>query len=507
MKTTTNSISQKNIGNSEAIIIGVFNSGTTKKPILQMPKSIELVEKALEINLNNNQFKTFSASFLEHLIIRPLKPQNPKAIVLLGLGKSSELKQDKLRRLGCTCFEIGKKLKVNNIATLFELKNLSQTNNHMQMLAECITLGNYAFDKYKSKKRPNYLQSIDILLTKPTLTDMEGIDTGQIIAKNINIARDLINETAENLTPEIFAKQAKNTAKDFCLSVDVFDHKKLKELGLNLMLAVGRGSPKHALARLIRLQYKPKKSKVKSHICLVGKGVTFDSGGLDLKPSSSMFTMKSDMSGAAAVFGTMLNIAQLKPNIQVTGYLTCAENCIGSRSYHPGDVIVSRKGLSVEIGNTDAEGRLMLADTLAFAESEEKPDLLINIATLTGACKIALGPSTAGVFSSNKFLASQICETAKDAGESFWHMPLTEALCDQLKSDIADIKNCGERFGGAITAGLFLQKFVEQKEKWCHIDIAGAAFSSKKDSYKPKGGIGFGVRTLTDFILANPKIN
>ena len=506
MKIIVDNISIDNIKKSEAIIVGIFYNIIKKKYNLEIPNSVKLIEEILGINLGSDYLDLFPKNFLNYIIIHPFKLQNPKSIILLNLGNSYKLKEDKIREIGCVCLEIGKTLKYKSISILFKFKNLYKIKNYMQMLSEGIFLGNYTFDKYKSKKNIEKLKVLNILIKNPKIEDVKLINKGQLIAKNINIARDLINEPAENLTPKKFSQLSIISAKNLPLIVDVFNYKDLKKNNFNLILAVDRASSKNKEACIIRFKYIPENFLKKKHICLVGKGVTFDSGGLDLKPPSSMISMKSDMSGAAAVFSTMLNIAQLKPDVKVTGYLVCVENCIGSNSYHPGDIIISKKGLSVEIENTDAEGRLLLADTLTFAQSEEQIDVLIDIATLTGACKVALGPNTAGIFSNNKKLISHICKISKSSGESFWHMPLNDDLFYQLKSDVADIKNCGTHFGGAITAGLFLQKFIDNKNIWCHIDIAGAAFSDKKKSYKPKGGIGFGIRTLTDFILKNPNI-
>jgi leucyl aminopeptidase len=375
------------------------------------------------------------------------------------------------------------------------------------MFSEGIFLRNYSFNKYQSNKTKNQSLSINILLEKINSETLNEINKAKLISNNINIARDLVNETAEFLTPKKIAKFTKNISKTLPLIIDVLKNKELKQHNLNLILAVDRGSNKHSSARLIKIKYRSKHATNKQHICLIGKGVTFDSGGLNIKTTQNMYTMKSDMAGIATALGTILNIAQLKSNINVTAYLVCVENSIGPSSYHPGDIITSKSGLNVEISNTDAEGRLILADALTFAENEEQPDILIDIATLTGACVIALGNNTAGIFSNNKSLISDICKISKSTGESFWHMPLSNSLNDQLKSDIADIKNCGEPWGGAISASLFLQKFVKNKNNWCHIDIAGPAYSNKKYYYKPKGGTGFGIRTLTDFILHISNLN
>jgi leucyl aminopeptidase len=251
--------------------------------------------------------------------------------------------------------------------------------------------------------------------------------------------------------------------------------------------------------RVVRMTYRPK-GKATKHIGLVGKGLTFDSGGLDIKPADGMLDMKIDMSGAAAVLGAMIAIGQLKPNVAVTAYLGCVENGIGGNAYHPGDILKSRKGLTVEINNTDAEGRLVLSDCIDLCLTKDKPDVLIDLATLTGACMIALGPNTAGLYSSDDALAEDIKNVGRRNGEDFWRMPLNDELFSQLKSPIADMKNTGLRYGGSITAALFLKQFVDGRATWAHIDMAGPAFTEKDSDYTPRGGVGFGVRTLVGVI-------
>jgi leucyl aminopeptidase len=293
---------------------------------------------------------------------------------------------------------------------------------------------------------------------------------------------------------------AEQTAKNCGLKIAILDEKQLKKERMNLMLAVGSAASVCAPARLIKLSYEPKKAS-KRTIALIGKGVTFDSGGLDLKPADGMLEMKVDMSGAAAVLATMRALSKLKPSINVVGYMACVENGVGPHAYHPGDIIVSRHGLTVEINNTDAEGRLILADAINYSQEHDKPDTIIDIATLTGACMVALGTKTAGIFSNNDILSQEIITSGKNTGESFWRLPLLAELKDVLKSPIADIKNCGDRYGGSITAALFLQEFVDSKIKWAHLDIAGPATNNKAHAYNPGGGVGFAVRTLVDYVM------
>ena len=302
------------------------------------------------------------------------------------------------------------------------------------------------------------------------------------------------------LNPGKFAEIAEQTAKNCGLSISILDEKALKKERMNLMLAVASAASSASPPKLIRLAYKPKKAS-KRTIVIIGKGVTFDSGGLDIKTADGMLDMKVDMSGAAAVLGIMRALSQLAPAVNIIGYMGCVENGVGPHAYHPGDIIISRKGLSVEINNTDAEGRLVLADIFSYAQEHDKPDTIIDLATLTGACVIALGPKTAGIFSNDDALSEAIYLHGKNAGESFWRLPILEELKDGLRSPIADMKNCGERQGGSITAAIFLKEFIDDNIKWAHLDIAGPATTNKAHAYNSLGGVGFGVRTIVDYVM------
>jgi leucyl aminopeptidase len=326
------------------------------------------------------------------------------------------------------------------------------------------------------------------------LTD--AIKRGRIVAESVAIGRDLVNEPPSDLYPQTFAAFAKKTATKVGLKIKILKPEQLKKMGMNLLLGVGQGST--LTPRLVHLSYTPAKATKKKPIVLVGKGITFDSGGLSLKPGASMVDMKMDMGGAGAVLGAMNAVAQLKPNVPVHGILALAENMPSGCAIRPGDVIKGASGRTVEINNTDAEGRLVLADALHYAVGL-KPAKIIDLATLTGAVMVALGPHTVGCFSNDDTLANEILGSAEATGESFWRLPLNELLKDQLKSDIADTKNTGERWGGSITAALFLQEFVGGTT-WAHLDIAGPAMSGANSGYLTKGGSGVAIATLVDHI-------
>jgi leucyl aminopeptidase len=321
----------------------------------------------------------------------------------------------------------------------------------------------------------------------------EAARRGQALADAMALVRDLVNTSPSQLYPETFAAEAARVADTAGLTIETLDHEALADGGYGGITGVGQGSVHPP--RLVRLAYRhPDASKT---VVFAGKGITFDSGGLSLKPPKAMEAMKSDMGGAAAVLGALQAIATLKPAVNVVGYLPMAENMPGGRAQRPSDVITIFGGKTVEVLNTDAEGRLVLADALARAAGDS-PDLVIDVATLTGAQLIALGPRIAGVMASTEELAAEVAESARRAGEQAWPMPLPEDLRKGLDSTVADIANvAGERFGGMLVAGLFLKEFVPDDVRWAHVDIAGPAFhEGDAYGYTPKGGTGAAVRML-----------
>jgi len=298
------------------------------------------------------------------------------------------------------------------------------------------------------------------------------------------------------LTPEALAEAARRVAKEGKLKITVLDEKGIRKAGMNLLMAVGQGSVH--LPRFIHMSYVPKRPKAK--IVFVGKGLTFDSGGLCIKPAAGMGDMKSDMGGAAAVLGALAAVAALRPNVEVHGIIASAENMPDANAYRPADVFTSLDGKTVEIINTDAEGRLVLADALAYARGLE-PELLVDAATLTGACLVALGKSCSAFYTADERLAKRFEGAASAAGEQFWRLPLLEDLREQLDSDIADLKHTGDRYGGSITAALFLREFVG-KVPWIHCDIAGPALADRAKGLHPKGGTGHAVLTFVALVEA-----
>ncbi len=375
----------------------------------------------------------------------------------------------------------------------------------MRAIVEGFELGSYEFDKYKSKKSNCNLKTVKLSTQsyndkKIPLQDLqEAIDTALALASSTNLAKDVVNTPPQDFTPLSMEKEAKKLEKLKNVSCKSYDEKFLKKEGMGAFLAVNRAS---ALPpRLIHLLYKPKNPK--KRIIFVGKGLTYDSGGLSLKPSTAMVTMKADKSGAAAVLGIIKGASELNLPFEIHGIIGATENMIGGDAYKPDDVLIARNKKSIEVQNTDAEGRLVLCDCLDYAQ-DFKPDLLIDMATLTGACVVALGEFTNGILGVNEDLQYDFYKKTKNSGELSTPLYSNRYLDKTLKSEIADICNISNtRYGGAITAGVFLSNFVrdEYKDKWLHLDIAGPAFVQKPWGYNQFGASGAGVRMCLNYLL------
>jgi len=420
------------------------------------------------------------------------------ALLFVGRGEKEDNKFEEVnfyRRLGSSIFDAAKRVKASKASLSSYNLSLAVPENHAA-LVEGLGLGSYVYDRYKSKKEDTYSGIRELVVFSARPLSLPRLKQAQVLAEATNLARDLINMPGSDCNPVFFVRKSREIARRSGLQIQVFDQARLRRLGCNSLLAVNRGSSKPAY--LIKLVYKPRRN-AKQRLGLLGKGITFDSGGLCLKPGKSMEDMKGDMSGAAAVLAAMQAVAALKPQLEVRGYIPLTENMIAAASTKPGDVVKALSGKTIEILNTDAEGRLILADALTMAQ-RDKCDCLIDLATLTGSCMVALGTDYAGLFASDDKLAEALVSAGVVEGERLWRMPLAKEYKEQLKSTIADIKNIGGNYGGAITAALFLQEFVE-KVPWAHLDIAGPAFSDSDKGFIKKGGVGFGVRTVVRYVL------
>ena len=364
-------------------------------------------------------------------------------------------------------------------------------------VAEGAVLGAYRFTKYLTgdRKPKRALERVDVLTTtKPTAAQNRELELGKAIAEAVCVTRDVVNEPPNVIYPESLAQRAREVAKKGNLKLKILDPKGLAAAGHNLHVAVGQGSVRGPY--LAHLSYVPKKPG--KRVVFVGKGVTFDTGGICIKPMQGMADMKTDMAGAGAVLGLMAAVAVLQPDVEVHGIIGAAENMPDGNAYRPADVLTSLSGKTVEIINTDAEGRLILADALTYA-TRLKPDAIVDAATLTGATLVSLGQPYSAFFSTDDVLAQAMERAARRAGESFWRMPLIEELASQLKSDVADLKHVGDRYGGAISAALFLREFVDQVP-WIHCDIPGAVYGDRPAGVYPKGATGHAVLTFLELV-------
>jgi len=431
-----------------------------------------------------------------------------KRIIFSGLGKKETFDLDVLRRASASAYAIAKATKSKSICVLpFVLPNFQKAEkDYIRAIVESIILTSYEFNNYKTEKEEKDvpLERVDFITDgKATREITESIRYGEIVSNATNFARNLINEPPSFMTPQKMAEIAKAVCKKNKISIEIFDEKEMAKRNMGGILGVASGSPHPP--RLVHMKYtSPAATKT---IAIVGKGLTFDSGGLGLKPAPSMLTMKDDMSGAAMVIGIFTVINELKPKINVHGIFSATENIIGGNAYKPGDILRTINGKTIEVVHTDAEGRITLADTLGFA-SNLKPEEIIDVATLTGACVVALGTDISGILGNDQNLIDKIIEKGKETGEKIWQLPLEKRYAKFLKSDVADVKNVtgvagGGPGAGTITGALFLEKFVSPKLKWVHIDIAGTAFTEKGSGYNPTGGTGVMVRTLLQYLIEN----
>jgi len=413
-------------------------------------------------------------------------------IVVLGLGDRAQAKDPQVRKFTARAARAALGDRAKSLAIVLP----EGIEKYLRAAGEGVELGAYRFTKYLTgDRRPKEtLETVTLVTTsKKALADAKKeVALGQKIAQGVNLTRDLSNEPPNVLSPIALAAEAEKMAKANGLQIEVFDHKEIQRRGMALIDAVGRGSANEP--RFIHISYVPNK-KAKKKLVFVGKGITFDTGGISIKPAQGMGEMKHDMSGAANMVGLMAAVAAVKPNVEVHALLACAENMPDGNAYRPGDVWPSLDGKSVEIINTDAEGRLVLADALAYGAKLE-PDLMIDNATLTGACIVALGDTYSGWYGNTDHAVREFNDALKASGEQMWRLPLIEELREQLKSDVADLKHTGDRKGGSITAALFLREFIGKTKNWVHADIAGPANSDRVMGWNPRGATGHGVLTF-----------
>jgi len=440
--------------------------------------------------------KDFKGKYKEIAVYYPQSIENINRIMFVGFGDLANLTPFSMRELGYLIAGYQKKLSIKRIHIV--LCNLHVCDDYViRALTEGILYSNYRFDTYKSKKeekewKGKYIFTCNKTGYTPrfrkvlldTLFTMEGVQT----------TRNLANQPSNHLTPRQLADFVKAHFRNFAnLETEIWDKKTIEANNFNAMLAVAKGSAEEP--RFIQIRYKPDKKSSKK-LALIGKGVTFDSGGISIKPAANMDEMKFDMSGAATVIGSLQAAAHLKPDIEITGFIPVVENMPGGHATKPGDIITAYNGTTIEILNTDAEGRLILADALAYAAERFKPGLMIDFATLTGSIVVSLGNRMAGIFTKSDKTAKILMEAGEKTDEYLWRMPVHDFYAKEIESKIADVKNIGSKWGGAVTAAKFLEKFTAGVP-WVHIDIAGTAYNVENVEYWPSGATGFGTRLIS----------
>jgi leucyl aminopeptidase len=420
-----------------------------------------------------------------------------RRVVVVGLGRRRDTSAESVRRAASAGVRRARDLGAKNVA-IEVLGDRLPARQRAQSVVEGAILGTYTFDRYKREKSEKFVETLR--LAEPDgryrREAAEGARRGQVFAEATSFARDLINAPANDVHPTHLAEVAAEIAKAGGIKLQVLERADCKKLGMGLFLGVAAGSEQPP--KFIHLSWTP--SRARKKVAVIGKGITFDSGGLDLKSAEGMLRMKDDMSGAAAVLGIMRALPALKPAVEVHGLIAATENMPSGAAIRPGDVLRAMNGTTVEIGNTDAEGRLTLADGICYAIQKLNADEIVDMATLTGACVVALGPLVSGLFSNNDDLAKRLMAAADAAGERVWRLPLVDEYRENLKSDVADMNNVGPRGGGAITAGLFMKEFAGDRP-WAHFDIAGPAFLEKDTPLAPKGGTGCAVRTILNYLM------
>ena len=457
----------------------------------------------LSRSLENGDFRASSG---ERLVLYRHSDAGPERVLLVGAGARADLSSSRLRQVAGWAVERGRQLRLREVTVHVDPEWFSeavQLDEAAQALTEGLVLGEWQFEELRSEEKADTVGRYEqaALLLPPASADSvaEAVERGRVVGAAQNYARELAVRPANIVNPRYLAEEAKRWGKEIGFEVTVLDVKALKKEGMSALLAVAAGSDEEP--RFIAMEYRGAGGE--APVVLVGKGVTFDSGGLSLKTATGMETMKYDMSGAAAVLGAMRAIAALKLPVNVVGLIPAVENLPSGHSLRPGDVIVSHSGKTIEVLNTDAEGRLILADALSYAARYE-PAAVVDIATLTGACVVALGEHAIGLMGTDQGLADELRAAAERSGERVWQLPLWDDYREQMKSEIADIKNAGGRAAGAITAATFLRAFTGPWP-WAHLDIAGTAWAEKARPGQPKGPTGVGVRLFTEWVRSRAR--
>ena len=494
IKVESNSIAEVEAG---AIVVNLFEGVT--QPGGATGAVDTALDGAITALIADGEIK---GELAETTVIHTLGRMPATRVVVAGLGKSQDFDADRVRRVSATVCARLRRIGVTDVATIVHGAGIGglEPRAAAQAMAEGALLGLYRFDKYKSGgDDKNDLEALRVVEFDPAkIPDIEsGLEAGAMLAGAVNRCRDMVNEPANEMTPAQMAEAALEVALAGGLEMEALDRGDMEELGMGALLGVAQGSD--VPPKLIVMRYRGDPGDDSNTIALIGKGITFDSGGLDLKPPAGMRQMKRDMSGGAAVIAAMGAIANLGPKINVTGIVPATENMPGANAQKPGDVVRTMNGKTIEIDNTDAEGRLVLADALAYARSLGI-ERIVDAATLTGAILTSLGKVRMGVFGNDQALVDHVLASAGEAGERAWQLPMDDEYKKQYRSDVADIKNTGGRDAGSITGAQIIGEFADGAA-WVHLDIAGVAYGESSSGYKPKGATGVPVRTLVNLAV------
>ena len=466
-------------------------TGKDAKPEISLLTDHEAIQKAVASVLTTDEFASASN---ETILLHAPAGLKAKRLLLVGLGKAAKATVHDVRKAAGTAVRFAKPRKLRELTILLPTTfDVAQT---ARAVAEGATIADFDPDTYRSDRKDQSIQSLTVLAPDQKAAEA-GFNEGVIIGESQNFTRTLVNEPGNLMTPTILGEKAAEMSQEVGLKCEVFGAEKLHELKMGAFWSVTQGSEEPPA--LIVMTYVPENAPADGPVLgLVGKGITFDTGGISIKPADSMEKMKYDMAGGAAMIGAMRAIAQLKPAVKVIGIVCAAENMPSGKAYKPGDVVIAMSGKSIDVINTDAEGRLVLADGLTYAKQLGATHL-INAATLTGAVAVALGQQNAGIFANDEETYQHFTEGLETSGERFWRLPLDDEYREQIRSDIADIKNTGGRYGGAITAAMFLKEFAEDTP-WIHLDIAGMAWMDETKPWTAKGPTGVAVRSIVEWV-------
>ncbi len=485
---------------TDVLVVGRFSDG-------EPDEVIQALDRKLGGGIDRlTRLGDFTGKPKTHALLYSDGQMEAQRVLLLGLGERKKATLDTIRRAAAAAASRAVDLKVKRLALALHrsFDDAFTAAALGRAMAEGAYLGSYRYDEYVSENGNGRLGALDVEIVDPEPARIQsltpGVSAGIVVGQAQSYGRTVANRPANVINPSALAKAARDLARGLTsVRCTIFDEKQLQARGMGGILAVGSGS--QSKPRLILLKYTPARKPAKGlpTVALVGKAITFDSGGISIKPAQDMDQMKFDKTGGIAVLATIRALAELKLPVNVLGLIPAAENLPSGSSYRPGDIITTYSGKTVEILNTDAEGRMILCDALAYA-AQQKCEVIIDIATLTGACMVALGSYKAGLMSNDDDLVAQLQQAAEESGESVWRLPTGDEYAEEMKSKIADLKNAGSRWGGACTAASFLQQFVGAA-KWAHLDIAGMDVFLKPTEYGCVGGTGFGVRLLTTYLM------